>query len=204
MANTKPKKQNPPTNFLEALRELGRDVASEAQSQAKQVFTQDVPDSLGLPHSSGTLKPNESLSVSRNQTDSAAERKTDTHFSQRLTQMREEEQARVRRQDAEVREQIKQIQLEIKSLAKAAGELAAEVQVASIQAVVNPGEYHKHFFTRLLSLIKALRLKVNESRHWLAEFNNRSQKKGAYWSNVKKSGTSYMLSSERYMVTSTG
>lgn len=197
-----PKRQQP-TNFLEALRELGRDVTSEAKVQVKQVFAQDIPDSLGMPHSTGTLNPKEQVSVDQLR-GSQPEQKTDVVLQQRLHQMREEEQSLTRKRETEIKEQIKQIQIEIKQLAKAAGDFAAEVEIATMQATVNPGKYHEHFFARLKITIALLRKRVNDSQAWLSEHNRRSQKQGYYWSQVKKSGTSYMLSSERYMVTSTG
>ena len=63
MADSKQKaKRQQPTNFLEALRELGRDVATEAKVQVKQVVAQDIPESFGLSQS-GTLKPHEHYKV---------------------------------------------------------------------------------------------------------------------------------------------
>jgi hypothetical protein len=193
-------------NFLEALRDLGKGVTSEAKNQVKQAITQDIPESLGL-SSSGTLKPNESLSISEmeQQAEERGQHKAEFAFEHRLHQMREEEHARLVRQEAQTKEQITAIQQEIALLAKSTGELAKEVEVAAIQAPVNPGIYHKNFFAQLRSLIRTLRQKVQDSSQWLAVTNSRAAaKQGHYWSNVSKSGSKYMLSSERYMVTSTG
>lgn len=196
----KPQQKRPaPNNFLEALRELGQDMASEAKMQVKQMVTTDIPESFGIT-GSGTLKPNESLTVQpRNET-----RSQETAINGRLHQMREEEQAQYRRNEAQMREQIKSIQEEIRRLASSVGSFAQEVQAATSQAVVNPGVYHRNFFSQLRTLIVAMRKRVDESRHWLAESNSRGKKKSYYWGQVQKSGTSYLLSSERYMVTSTG
>jgi len=187
---------------MEALRELGRDISTEAKVQIKQIVNTDLPESLGMAHASGTLQPNERVSIPQQASENKS--KTDHEAHQRLMQMREEEQARARRNEQELKEQIKAIQAEIKSLAKAAGEFANEIEIATMQATVNPGVYHKNFFSRLKSTIALLRKRVAESKHWLAEFNTRSKKRNYYWSQVKKSGTSYMLSSARYAVTSTG
>jgi len=196
-----------PANFLEALRGL-RDVPGDFKQEAKiqvtKMFTQDVPEMLGL-KSSGTLNPNESVSL--NQLDSAKKEGFDTanrQFEMRLHQMRQEDEARARKQEQIIREQIKSIQEEVKLLAKSAGELTQEIEVATFQAVRNPGAYHQTFFAHLRTIIVAMRKRVVDSRHWLAEFNGRARKKSHYWGNVQKSGTKYMLSSERYMVTSTG
>ena len=89
-------------------------------------------------------------------------------------------------------------------MAKSIGELGKEVQVATMQSVVNPGNYHRNFFETLRNLIQTLRLKVTESRNWVAASNARAKQKKGYWAQAKTSGTKFTLSSERYMVTSTG
>lgn len=203
MATKTTQKAKQPENFLEALRELGRDIATETRVQITKAVTTDLPDAFGVTHTSGTLKPNEQFSV-QSQSSESSRKNSDTYFNNHFAQNREQEQARFRQNQAEIKQQIASIQTEIRSLAKAAGELASEVQVATLQATVDPGLYHKHFFARLKSTISLLRKRVSESRNWLAEVNSRSKKKGHYWSQVQKSGTSYMLSSERYAVTSTG
>jgi hypothetical protein len=78
--------------------------------------------------------------------------------------------------------------------------------VAAMQAPVNPGIYHQNFFASLRTFISNMRLRIQESRNWLAASNARASKKGksAYWTQAKQSGTKFTLSSERYMVTSTG
>ena len=200
-SNGKPQAKRAPTNFLEALRDLGSDFKSEAKIQVSKIVTDDIPQSLGL---SGTLAPNESVSVSQmankpEQQDSKAE----SQFSARLHQVREEERAFYSQREAATKQQIQAILTEIKSLAKSAGGLAREVEIAAFQAPANPGVYHRSFFSQLKSLIMALRQQVQDSSHWLHTTNSRVAKKG-YWGQVASSGTKFMLSSERYMVTSTG
>ena len=187
---------------MEALRELGRDISTETKVQIRNVVTQDIPESLGVSHMSGKLQPNEKVSVSESHQNS--ESRYDGFAQHRINQMREEHQALLRRTESEVKEQIKSIQQEIRQLAGEAGALAQEIQIATMQATVNPGIYHKNFFLRLRSTIALLKKQIAESRHWLAEHNSRSKKRNYYWSQVKQSGTSFLLSSERYAVTSTG
>lgn len=193
-----------PENFLEALRTLGSDAVSETKSQVKKAILSDIPESFGLT-SSGTLKPNESLSVNDLE---KAERKgfnrAESEFSERLLQIRQQEHSRLLQEEAASKQQIQSILQEIRSLAKTVGDFAQEVQVATLQAPVNPGLYHKNFYAHLRSVIATIRQKVESSKNWLAAANGRASKKGYYWSQVGKSGTKYMLSSERYMVTSTG
>lgn len=162
-------------NFLEALRDLGRGVVS------------DVKQSFGL---SGELRPNEPFSLEQNPTPRP------NYLSQeRLLFLHQEE---------ETKKQIKYIQEEIHMLAKTAGEFTKEVQVATFQAPASPGVYHKNFFYHLRSYIQTIRQQIEQSRHWLATTNSRTSKRSYYWGQVGKSGTKFMLSQERYMVTSTG
>jgi hypothetical protein len=193
-----------PENFLEALRGLGKSTVSEVKSQAKKAVFTDIPESFGLA-STGTLNPNESLDL--NQVKEAQERgynQAESEFSSRLHQMREQEHSRLLQSEAASKQQIQSILVEIRQLAQSMGDFAQEVQVAAAQAPVNPGIYHKNFFAHLKFIIASMRIKVESSKNWLATANSRAGKKGYYWSQVSTSGTKYMLSSERYMVTSTG
>lgn len=179
-----------PDSFLEALQELGKGVVSEAKIQVKNIVTQDLPQSFGL---SGDLQPDQPVSIE-------SLHKTETRFSNRL----QEERMIYLRSEQETKHQITALLQEIQLLAKTTGLMAQEVQVATMQAVVNPGVYHRTFFEQLRTFIKDIRAKVTESRNWLATHSARSSKKNYYWGQVGASGSKFMLSSERYMVTSTG
>jgi hypothetical protein len=193
-----------PENFLEALRTLGKSTASEVKTQAaKAVFT-DIPESFGF-GSSGTLNPNESFSLNQLQeAENQGYHRAESEYSRHLVRMREQEYNRLLQEEAAAKSQIQNIQQEIRSLAKSLGDFAQEVEVATIQVPVNPGLYHKNFYDHLKSVISSLRQKVESSRNWLSSANLRAQKRSYYWTQVGKSGTKYMLSAERYMVTSTG
>lgn len=179
-----------PDSFLEALQELGKGVVSEAKIQVKNIVTQDIPQSLGL---SGDLQPDQPVSIE-------SLHKTEARFSNRL----QEERMIYLRSEQETKHQITALLQEIQLLAKTTGLMAQEIQVATMQAVVNPGVYHRSFFEQLRTFIKDIRAKVTESRNWLATHSARSSKKNYYWGQVGSSGSKFMLSSERYMVTSTG
>ena len=179
-----------PDSFLEVLQELGKGVVSEAKIQVKNIVTQDLPQSFGL---SGDLQPDQPVSIE-------SLHKTEARFSNRL----QEERMIYLRSEQETKHQITALLQEIQLLAKTTGLMAQEVQVATMQAVVNPGVYHRTFFEQLRTFIKDIRAKVTESRNWLTTHSARSSKKNYYWGQVGASGSKFMLSSERYMVTSTG
>lgn len=100
--------------------------------------------------------------------------------------------------------QVKALQEELNEMAKATQELEKEVAVAAFQAPVKPGVYHLRFFEKLRHFIKAFRGKIENSAAWLSAFNKRSKKRNYYWAQVRKSGTKFMLSGERYMATQAG
>lgn len=101
--------------------------------------------------------------------------------------------------------QIRAIQEELKKLAKETEGLSREIKTAAVQTIVEPGTYHLSFLERLRELIKLIRKRVQESKTWLTEWNTYCKKKrNYYWLQVKKSGTKFMLSSERYMATQAG
>lgn len=199
------KKIESPENFLEALRDLGKSTVSEISSQAKTAFTQDIPEAFGLGSSGGTLQPNESFNLSElKQAENRGFKKAESQFGNRLSEMRQMERSRLLKEESEAKKQIQAIREDIANLAKSMGDFAQEIQIATMQAPTNPGVYHKNFYAHLRSVIRSLQTRVESSKNWLASSNSRAAKKGFYWSQVKSSGTKFMLSSERYMVTSTG
>lgn len=123
---------------------------------------------------------------------------------QRFDQIRHEEQVIFSRQNQETKLEIETLQIEIKKLAKEVGGTMAEAEKAAFQAVINPGDYHKNFFKRLLSLLQLARKKISEGKNCLMLFNHRQQSRSAYWTGVKKGGTSFMLSSDRTVATQAG
>ncbi len=180
----------PANNFLEALQGLGRDVLSEAKIAVTSIVTQDIPQSFGF---SGDLQPDQPVSLE-------SLHKTEVRFNNRF----QEERLLYLRSETETKQQITFLLQEIQTLAKSTGQMAHEVQMATMQAVVNPGVYHRSFFEQLRAFIKIIRTKVEQSRHWLAAHSQRASKRSYYWSQVGASGSKFLLSSERYMVTSTG
>lgn len=124
--------------------------------------------------------------------------------NQEITSLRVQERMIFKQAEEEVRLQIEAIRLELIKLIKEAQKISEEVKVAAVQAPVEPGIYHVSFFEQLRNLIIFLRKNVCESRNWLATCNSRAKKRNFYWGQVKKSGTKFMLSQERYMSTQAG
>jgi|APSaa5957512576_1039674.scaffolds.fasta_scaffold16529_3 hypothetical protein len=201
--STKPKTKGPQyKNFLEAFKDIGKstvksfakDVVAGTAKNAVDVFTKGQPVE-------NTQKPdNFNFDEYLNQ----QEQKIKNQERQRFEAIRREEKIIFSRENQQVKVQIEALQTQIQQLAGEQVGLMKEVNKASFQAVVSPGIYHKNFFERLLHLIKLAKKNIASSRTWLSLHNHRAQKQNGYWSNAKKSGTSYTLSSERSTVTQTG
>jgi hypothetical protein len=101
-----------------------------------------------------------------------------------------------------MKELIKKIDNEIQALKKANSALASEVKdiekVTLSSADEKTGIYHIRFLEQLLTFIKALREKVNDSSSWLACMNTKKKKRG-YMGLAKKKGTSFSMSEELKM-----
>lgn len=110
----------------------------------------------------------------------------------------------VRENEGELQKKIAQIQFELKKLVQSSRELQVIFKEVTVEtAPVKPGKYHLHFLEWLLSIIRQARLKVDESKSWLATAYQKRAKK-QYWAMFKKHGTSFGLSSERVVSTQTG
>jgi hypothetical protein len=202
---TKKKKKTGPKyqNFIEAFKDIGSSIGKAVTQDVVKGTAQNVVDVFTKGQAQpDTPAPQEDFKFEDylNQ----QERKIRAQERTRFETIRREEKIIYSREQQQVKIQIETLQTQIKELAKEQTGLMKEVEQASFQAVINPGVYHQNFFERLLHLIKIAKKKVAESRTWLHLHNHRAQKRGYYWQNVKKSGTKFMLSHERYMATQAG
>lgn len=202
MNKTQPKKKRPvlSDNFLEKLRELGSDVGDSVIEDVIEGLPSTAIDQLTGRKRSGTLKPNETLSLEEAQEQEQSRRR----LSREFFRVRQEERLVFKQEEQKTRLQIKAIQEELKKLVESTKDLVKEVEVASKLEPVEPGVYHLNFFERLKQAIIIFRKKIEDSASWLSLFNQRAKKRGYYWTQFKKSGTKFLLSQERYMATQAG
>lgn len=195
-------------NFLEALRDLGSGVIDSAIHDVVEGTAESAVDQIRGRKSekaSGTLSPNETINLGKiAPREEEIKERLRRQFTQEHADLRRQEKLLFTRREQEVKLQIKAIQEELKKLAESTEGLAEEVKVATMQASVEPGVYHLTFLERLKQAIQVFRKGIEDSRTWLALANQRAKKRSYYWSQVRKSGTKFMLSSERYMATSAG
>lgn len=188
------KKNQRPTNFIEALKDIG----SSGKQQTKDLIFGAPGNKQPSAGETGKEAFNfEEYLKSREKQIALQER-------QRFESKIEQERLIFHRKQEETKLQIQAIQEELKKLAQTTSNLSGEVKKATLQAVVEPGTYHENFFDRIRKLIELARKKLAESETWMQIFNARSKQKSHYWGQVQKSGTQFMLSQERYMVTQVG
>src|SRR5260221_7827413 len=108
--------------------------------------------------------------------------------------------------EAKDKELIKQLQEQLRSLAKEMKTLDSSVKTAIHADVIDPGTYHVHFFQQLLNFVVLMRKRVQEANTWIENFNSRSKKQGAFWSQVnsKHGGTAYLMSQEHQVARNVG
>lgn len=201
------KKQYGPKSFLESLKDLGGGVTKSARKDmVGGVFEEAVEQLTGqkqaLP-SQGTLQPEKPLNLEKYM---AEKEKKIQEEERRVFERRQfQEKTLYSAEQQRTALEIKAIQEELNKLAGEVAGLDQEIKTAAMEAVVEPGVYHLNFLQRLRKLIVLLKQRVSESKTWLAEWNAYcKQKRNFYWVQVKKSGTKFMLSSERYMATQAG
>lgn len=198
--------RNSSDSFLEAFRDLGSGVAKTAKNDLFKKGAQDIFSALS-PFSPNP--PKEEMPASPSdlwQKENELEQKYRSHFQRQETVQREVKVLFTREQ-RETQQHVNALQQEIKKLAKATSDLASEAKEAEMSAMQNTvevGTYHLNFFDRLRKIIASLRSQIQESSMWLSSWNKKAQKKNYYWGQFKKSGSKFMLSSDRYMSTQAG
>lgn len=90
-------------------------------------------------------------------------------------------------------------------LEKSEKSLAVEVSKIKVEQLPQKtGIYYIRFLEWLITVVKQLRMKVEDGRTWLTTFTQRRKKRLGYWQMYKKHGTTFGLSHERTLATQTG
>lgn len=179
-------------SFLEALRDLGSGVVDSV--------VHDVVGGVAEEAVRQTLRPGEWSKVEKN----AWEKENVEPLQREFNQIHQQEKVLFKQSEQDTQLQIRGILEELKKLAAATETLAEEVQVAVEQAPVDPGIYHLSFFEKLRQTIILFKKQVEDSSTWLAAFNQKAKKHNYYWGQVRKSGSKYLLSQDRYVSTQAG
>lgn len=185
--------------FLEALRGLGDGVVDSAANDVVKGVAESALNQV-TGRKTGELKPDQAVDLK----EIGQEERKASDFQREFFELQRQEKTIFTRGEQETRLQIAAVLEELKQLAQSTKGLAKEVEIAAHQVPVEPGTYHLNFFEKLREAILTFKKRVEEATTWLAAFNQRSKKRSYYWTQVKKSGTKFMLSQERYMATQAG
>lgn len=187
--------------FLEMLRDLGGETASSLTNDLLGELPNDALSQTGLKPKTpeeGTLYSGES------QEELLAQRERLQRRLQRQEVIHRQETTVFSAKQQEVEAKVRLLQEEAENLAKATKNLDEKVKIVASQAPVEAGTYHVGFFENLISFIRSLTKKVTDATTWLSLVMVRGKKRSHYWTQVRKSGSKYLLSQERYMATQAG
>lgn len=110
------------------------------------------------------------------------------------------ESHRVPEQMKEMKTMIEQVKQEMQLVKKEASAFIDEVRDID-NIILNPGSekasiYDIRFLQIVMSILRSMRKKINESRSWLGVARGRQNKRGSFMSRRKEKGTAYSLSHE--------
>lgn len=200
------KKNSSKDSFIEAFRDLGSSVGSTVKEDLLKKGAQDIFGAFSPFNRSATPNNEQGKSNDILQRETELERRFRNQFRQ-SEHIRKQEQVLFTSEQRETQKQVNALQDEIKKLAKATGDLtneAKEAEISAMQEAPITGKYHVNFFIRLRTLIARLRSEIQESSFWLAAWNKKSKKRNYYWGQFKKSGSKFLLSSDRSSATQAG
>jgi protein-tyrosine-phosphatase len=185
---SKTKSSNLNKNPLEALHNLGNNIVGESASAVKDIGTGIFDQMLGLDSAAPRVEQSHSKQSEKPRRSGNREIRTIWSFQQ-------EQETRT------ISELVKQLKQEVKLLKQADKALINEVKdienltLESLPA--KPGIYHIRFMELLISILRTLRAKINESRTWLSAFQSKKKKRGSAFATMsKKKGTQFSLSQE--------
>jgi len=198
---------------IEAIRDVAKTTANmakkdlvvgTARSITEQLFGKEssgIQEAVGIQaleqtKVTGDISPGESLEL--------AKIKKREFGQKRAEEFRQGEKRLSIYEEQEITRQVEEILAELKKIVKATKELENEFQQVVVETPPEKvGKYHLTFFNFLLKLVTVARKKINESATWLSLFASRKKERN-YWAMFKKKGTSFALSGERAVATSTG
>ena len=194
-------------NVLESLKDLGTGTAKTVKKDLLEASGEDFfRQLLGTKAEkkyTGEITPGEALELNEVYSGKRQENEKLRGQIELERRLREEEKSRIQEKGNELKIQLHALMQEVYELAKTTQGLGHEVEVASMQAPVNPGVYHVIFFEKLLEFMKSFRKKIEDAQIWLHASNKRAEKKN-FWSIYKKHGSKFLLSPDHYLQRSAG
>ncbi|GEM_PF-6594819 len=195
----KPKTRTRATSFLEAFKENAGQSGISRPNGFLEAFKASAANSRvdALP---SELRPGNDFSVSEAfRAEESKKQEKEQRFREIMMAKQHEDEDRQRflNKQKEVEKQIESLRDAILKIAKSTQNFSSEVEKAAFEAPVNPGKYHLGFFETLKRSLELIKKRLDDSASWMQEFNKRKDHVPFFWAQFKKSGTKYMLSSER-------
>lgn len=211
--DAKKKKKQPKPHYVnpfEAIEDIGKGIATQTRDQ----FTEGAKGAIKqVLFGAGDLKPGQEFDVKAHEEKKKIEKEVHNvepgiNYVGEILHSHENKRSE---ETQELKKDIQQLIMEIKSLAGASKELEHSV-IEATQTVVNPGKYHKSFFKWVFSVIQDARAKIDSAGSWLSAMKGKQQKgmqmgkqkKTNYWDLAEKHGSSFTLSGERAVASQVG
>ncbi len=195
-------------NPLEALKDIGKSTTHQMKDEVIQIQNKFFEQLLGirLPSQkrSGEIGPGETIRISEVLSEKQENLVKEKRKSEFIARLEREEKQLLERKTDELRIKIDALQKEILMVAKNTENLAEETEIAAMQVIVDPSEYHVTFFEKLWEFLRSFRKKIESASEWLHVLNKRSAKKNAWAARYAKYGAKYLLSGEHYLQRSAG
>ena len=198
-SSPKPKSKLRATSFLEAFKE-NADRQQGGTNNFLEAFKASAANSRVVDALPSELRPGNDFSVSEAfRAEESKKQENDQRFKEIMMSKQHEDEDRQRflNKQKEVVKQIESLRETILRIAKSTQNLSSEIEKAAFIAPVNPGRYHVGFFETLKTTLEFVKKTIDEGVNWAQEFSKRQEKGPFFWNQVKKSGTKYMMSSER-------
>lgn len=171
----------------------------EAKRQIKGIFdpTSIIESLVGLP------KKKEHTQIHSKETKkSPSIRQEMVIFSRQSTESDNHSPAELRTETEETLQVLKE---EMEMLEDAQVSLGSEISgIKSVEIPQEKGIYYLRYVQWLITVIRQLRMKIEDAHAWLNEFNSREKKRLGYKQKAKKHGTAFTLSGERFAATHAG
>ncbi len=200
--------------FARAIQEIGGTTVKQAAALPGQMMSDAMETIFGTSSNNNADNQADTANSNLNPFAKALENQSSP---EKLAQFEQEKQAAVRHKEMQMtevfnfreakdKELIKQLQEQLRALAKEMKTLDSSVKTAIHADVVDPGTYHVHFFQQLLNFVVLMRKRVQEANTWMENFHSRAKKQGAFWGQVysKKGGTAYLMSQEHQVARNVG
>ena len=107
----------------------------------------------------------------------------------------------IQKQIESIREQLKKLATE---LSQKTQNIDRQIIAVVNQPTINAGEYELSFLDHVKNILELVRQDVVDANNWLKSYKGRCQKKGYYWQQTAKQGSSFFLNNERSVATSVG